>query len=71
MSSYHAERLFRTLDSLSEQRATWEASAYKTSNRKLPRQVDNPEVETSALNTRGLNWTGGTSPRDSCGRYSL
>ena len=39
--------------------------------RKLPRQVDSLEVETSALNTRGLNWTGGTSPRDSCGRYSL
>ena len=39
--------------------------------RKLPRQVDSSEVETSALNTRGLNRTGGTSPRDSCGRHSL
>jgi hypothetical protein len=39
--------------------------------RKLPRQVDKSEVETSALNNLGLNTTGGTSPRDSCGRYSL
>jgi pimeloyl-ACP methyl ester carboxylesterase len=41
------------------------------SDRKLPRQVDKSEVETSALNSLGLNFTGGTSPRDSCGRYSL
>ena len=39
--------------------------------RKLPRQVDKPEVETSALNTLGLNAVGGRSPRDSWGRYSL
>ena len=37
---------------------------------KLPRQVDNQEVESSAVNTLGLNRTAGTSPRDSCGRYS-
>ena len=39
--------------------------------RKLPRQVDSPEVETSWLNTLGLNTAGGTLPRESCGRYSL
>lgn len=39
--------------------------------RKLPCQVDSPEVETSWLNTLGLNTAGGTLPRESCGRYSL
>lgn len=38
--------------------------------RKLPCQVDSPEVETSWLNTLGLNTAGGTLPRESCGRYS-
>ena len=41
------------------------------SNRKLPRQGCNPEVETSALNCLGLNSVGGTWPRDSWGRNSL
>lgn len=40
------------------------------SMRKLPRQVDSPEVEASWLNTLGLNTAGGTLPRESCGRYS-
>lgn len=39
--------------------------------RKLPCQVDSAEVETSWLNTLGLNTAGGTLPRESCGRYSL
>ena len=39
--------------------------------RKLPCQVDSSEVETSWLNTLGLNTAGGTLPRESCGRYSL
>ena len=39
--------------------------------RKLPRQVDSPEVETSWLNTLGLNTAGGTLPRESCGRWWL
>lgn len=39
--------------------------------RKLPRQVDKSEVETSWLNTLGLNTAGGTLPSDSCGRNSL
>lgn len=39
--------------------------------RKLPRQVDSPEVETSWLNTLALNTAGGTLPRESWGRYSL
>ncbi|WP_284616390.1 hypothetical protein [Aquabacterium humicola] len=39
--------------------------------RKLPRQVDSSEVETSALNTLGRNTAGGTLPRDSWGRHSL
>ena len=39
--------------------------------RKLPRQVDNSELETSWLNTLGRNSAGGMLPRESCGRYSL
>lgn len=39
--------------------------------RKLPRQVDRLEVETAAVDNLGLNTTGGTLPRESCGRYSL
>ena len=39
--------------------------------RKLPRQVDSSEIETSWLNTLGRNTTGGRLPRESCGRYSL
>ena len=40
-------------------------------SRKLPRQVDNSEFETSWLNTLGRNSAGGMLPRESCGRYSL
>ena len=39
--------------------------------RKLPRQVDRLEVETAAVVILGLNTTGGTLPRESCGRHSL
>ena len=39
--------------------------------RRLPCQVDSSKLETSCLNTLGLNAAGGTSPRDSWGRYSL
>jgi hypothetical protein len=39
--------------------------------RKLPRQVDSPELETSWLNTLGLKTAGGTLPRESWGRHSL
>ena len=39
--------------------------------RKLPRQVDNSELETSWLKTLGRNSAGGMLPRESCGRYSL
>ena len=39
--------------------------------RKLPRQVDNSELETSWLNTLGRNSAGGMLPRESYGRYSL
>ncbi len=39
--------------------------------RRLPCQVDSSKLETSCLNILGLNAAGGTSPRDSWGRYSL
>jgi DNA replication protein DnaC len=46
-------------------------AARATGARKLPRYWDNPEVETSWLNTLGLKTAGGTSPKDWCGRNSL
>ena len=39
--------------------------------RRLPCQVDSLKPETFRSNTLGRNAAGGTSPRDSCGRYSL
>jgi perosamine synthetase len=39
--------------------------------RRLPCQVDSSKLETSCLNPLGLNAAGGTSPRDSWGRYSM
>ena len=39
--------------------------------RSLPRQVDTSKPETSGLKLLGMNCAGGTSPSDSCGRYSL
>ena len=39
--------------------------------RRLPCQVDSLKLETFRSNTLGRNAAGGTSPRDSCGRYSL
>jgi DNA invertase Pin-like site-specific DNA recombinase len=44
---------------------------FSQSRRKLPRQVDSPELETSWLNTLGLKTAGGTLPRESWGRHSL
>lgn len=39
--------------------------------RRLPCQVDSLKLETFRSNTLGRNAAGGTSPKDSCGRYSL
>lgn len=51
--------------------AGYGVSLLRRSTRKLPRQVDSPELETSWLNTLGLNTAGGTLPRESWGRHSL
>ena len=44
---------------------------FKTSDRKLPHQVDNSKLEIPVLNVLGMNSMGVLSPRESWGLNSL
>jgi hypothetical protein len=64
-TEYFLERTFPRLERLcaTDAKVLW--------RRRLPCQVDSSKPETFFLNPLGLNAAGGTSPRDSWGRYSL